>query len=64
MTNEKRREYQRKYREKNKERIKEQRMNKMRMDALADLESVQPLGEHVYIMRANSGREFIVGGHK
>ncbi len=64
MTSEAQKNYMKKYREKNRERIKEQRMNKIRLNALADLESVQPLGDHVYIMRAHGGREYIVGGRK
>lgn len=64
MTSESRKDYQRRYREQNRERIKEQRINKIRLNALADLESVQPLDDNVYIVRAHGGREYIVGGHK
>lgn len=64
MTSEEKRQYAREYREKNRERIKEQRMNRIRMKALEDLQSIREQDTNVYIFKAHNEREYIVGGWK
>lgn len=64
MTNEQRCEYMREWRSKNRDQIRERKQEKARRDALAALESVKQLDVNVFIMRAQDGREYIVGGRK
>lgn len=62
MTSEARKNYQRQYREKNRERIKEQRMNKIRMRALEDMESVKTVNMHV--IHTLQGGEFHISAEQ
>ena len=64
MTNEKRCEYMREWRSKNRDRIREQRREKARAEALAALECVKKFNATFFIMRAQDGREYIVGGRR
>lgn len=64
MTNEQRCEYMREWRNKNREKIRERKRERARCEALAALESVKQLDVNVFIMRAQDGREYIVGGRK
>lgn len=64
MTKEQRCEYMREWRSKNRDQIRERKQEKARRDALAALENVKQLDVNVFIMRAQDGREYIVGGRK
>lgn len=61
---EKRCAYMREWRSKNRDKIREQKRVKSRYDALAALASVKQLDVNVFIMRAQDGREYIIGGRK
>ena len=64
MTKEQRCEYMREWRSKNREQIRERKQERARRAALDALETVKRLDVNVFIMRANDGREYVVGGRK
>ena len=57
-------EYMRKWRQANAERLKEQRLRKMREEALAGLESVEQIGQNVYVFKTKDGCQYVIGGDK
>lgn len=64
MTKEEHREYARLWRQRNKERIKQREQETARQKALAAMISVKCLDANVCIVRANDGRQYLVGGRK
>jgi hypothetical protein len=58
MTSEERKNYYKKYREKNRERLKEQRLNRIRLQALEDMESVKNQTVDVHVIHTSQGGEY------
>jgi hypothetical protein len=54
----------RKWRQANAERLKEQRLQKMIDEAVADLESVEQIGQNVYVFKTKDGCQYVIGGDK
>ena len=58
------REYMRKWRATHRNYLAERRLQKMREEALADLESVEKVGENVYIFTTKDGCKYLIGGER